>query len=45
MFRRVVAHDVGRALEPALVSGRLLAGVAQGFGWALFEKLAYSWMS
>src|ERR1700754_1902917 len=28
----VVAQDVGRALNPALVSGQLLGGVTQGFG-------------
>jgi CO/xanthine dehydrogenase Mo-binding subunit len=37
----VVAQDVGRALNPALVSGQLLGGVTQGFGWALYEQLAY----
>ena len=37
----VIAQDVGRALNPALVSGQLVGGVTQGFGWALFEQLAY----
>jgi CO/xanthine dehydrogenase Mo-binding subunit len=37
----VIAQDVGRALNPALVAGQLLGGVTQGFGWALFEQLAY----
>jgi CO/xanthine dehydrogenase Mo-binding subunit len=37
----VVAQDVGRALNPALVAGQLLGGTTQGFGWALLEELAY----
>jgi CO/xanthine dehydrogenase Mo-binding subunit len=41
LLHHVVAQDVGRALNPALVAGQLLGGVAQGFGWALFEQLAY----
>jgi CO/xanthine dehydrogenase Mo-binding subunit len=41
LLHHVIAQDVGRALNPALVSGQLLGGVTQGFGWALFEQLAY----
>jgi CO/xanthine dehydrogenase Mo-binding subunit len=41
LLHHVVAQDVGKALNPALVSGQLLGGVTQGFGWALFEQLAY----
>ncbi len=37
----VVAQDVGRALNPALVSGQMHGGAAQGLGWALLEELAY----
>ncbi|MBV8998478.1 MAG: xanthine dehydrogenase family protein molybdopterin-binding subunit [Solirubrobacterales bacterium] len=37
----VVAQDVGRALNPALVSGQMHGGAAQGLGWALFEEIAY----
>jgi CO/xanthine dehydrogenase Mo-binding subunit len=37
----VVAQDVGRALNPALVEGQLLGGTVQGLGWALFERLGY----
>jgi CO/xanthine dehydrogenase Mo-binding subunit len=37
----VVAQDVGRALNPALVAGQMQGGTAQGFGWALLEELAY----
>jgi CO/xanthine dehydrogenase Mo-binding subunit len=41
VLAHVVAQDVGRALNPALVDGQLRGGVAQGIGWALFEELAH----
>jgi CO/xanthine dehydrogenase Mo-binding subunit len=41
LLGHVVAQDVGRALNPALVEGQLMGGATQGFGWALFEELAY----
>jgi CO/xanthine dehydrogenase Mo-binding subunit len=41
LLHHVVAQDVGRALNPALVAGQLLGGATQGFGWALLEQLAY----
>ncbi len=37
----VVAQDVGRALNPALVGGQMQGGATQGLGWALLEELAY----
>ncbi|MBO0872503.1 MAG: xanthine dehydrogenase family protein [Pseudonocardia sp.] len=37
-----VAFDIGRALNPKLVEGQLVGGVAQGIGGALYEKFAYS---
>jgi CO/xanthine dehydrogenase Mo-binding subunit len=37
----VVAQDVGRALNPALVEGQMHGGTTQGFGWALLEELAH----
>ncbi len=37
----VVAQDVGRALNPALVEGQMQGGTAQGLGWALLEALTY----
>jgi CO/xanthine dehydrogenase Mo-binding subunit len=40
-LRLVVAQDVGRALNPALVEGQMRGGVAQGLGWALLEELAH----
>ena len=33
--------DVGRAINPALVEGQIVGGVAQGIGGALLEELAY----
>jgi CO/xanthine dehydrogenase Mo-binding subunit len=41
VLRHVIAQDVGRMLNPALVEGQLLGGTAQGIGWALFEELAH----
>lgn len=39
LLRHVIAQDVGRALNPALVEGQMRGGAAQGMGWALFEQL------
>jgi CO/xanthine dehydrogenase Mo-binding subunit len=37
--RRIVAvHDVGRAINPALVEGQIHGGIAQGLGLALMEE-------
>ena len=41
LVRHVIAQDVGRALNPALVEGQLLGGTTQGLGWALYEELAH----
>ncbi len=40
-LRHVVAQDVGRALNPALVEGQMMGGTAQGLGWALLEELVH----
>ena len=37
----VVAQDVGRALNPALVEGQMRGGATQGIGWALYEALLH----
>jgi CO/xanthine dehydrogenase Mo-binding subunit len=37
----VVAQDVGRALNPALVEGQMRGGATQGLGWALLEELVH----
>ena len=41
LLAHVVAQDVGKALNPALVEGQMHGGTAQGIGWALLEELAY----
>ncbi|MCW3065654.1 MAG: xanthine dehydrogenase molybdenum-binding subunit [Solirubrobacterales bacterium] len=40
-LEHVIAQDVGRALNPALVEGQLMGGTAQGLGWALHEALVH----
>jgi carbon-monoxide dehydrogenase large subunit len=40
-LRHVVAHDVGRAVNPALVRGQLAGAAAQGIAGALYEELPY----
>jgi CO/xanthine dehydrogenase Mo-binding subunit len=37
----VIAQDVGRALNPALVEGQMRGGTTQGIGWALYEQLEH----
>ena len=41
ILRYVVAYDVGRAINPMLVEGQMVGGLAQGLGAALHEELAY----
>ena len=41
MDRFVLAHDVGRAVNPRLLRGQLAGAAAQGIGGALFEELAH----
>ncbi|MGL6280323.1 MAG: xanthine dehydrogenase family protein molybdopterin-binding subunit, partial [Gaiella sp.] len=41
VVRHVVAHDVGRAVNPELVHGQLAGAAAQGIGGALYEELRY----
>jgi len=40
--RYVIAYDIGRAINPALVKGQLLGGFAQGLGGALMEEFTYN---
>jgi CO/xanthine dehydrogenase Mo-binding subunit/CO/xanthine dehydrogenase FAD-binding subunit len=37
----VAAHDIGRAINPALATGQIIGGVVQGLGAALSEQLIY----
>jgi aerobic carbon-monoxide dehydrogenase large subunit len=39
--RYFLAYDVGRAVNPMLIEGQLVGGVAQGVGGALFEEFRY----
>jgi len=41
VLRLVAMQDVGRALNPALVTGQVHGGAAQGVGWALHEGVYY----
>lgn len=41
VLRYLVAYEVGRAVNPALVEGQLRGGVAQGVGGALLEQFRY----
>jgi len=38
LLRVTAAHDVGKAVNPALVEGQIEGGVAQGIGLALMEE-------
>jgi CO/xanthine dehydrogenase Mo-binding subunit len=40
--RYLVAFDIGRQVNPMLVEGQILGGMAQGLGGALFEEFLYS---
>jgi CO/xanthine dehydrogenase Mo-binding subunit len=39
--RFMVAYDVGRAVNPAMVEGQLVGGCLQGLGGALYEEFIY----
>jgi CO/xanthine dehydrogenase Mo-binding subunit len=41
VLRYVIAQDVGRALNPAIIEGQLHGGATQGLGWALSESMEY----
>jgi len=41
VLRYFVAYDIGRAINPMLVEGQILGGVAQGIGGALYEEFIY----
>jgi carbon-monoxide dehydrogenase large subunit len=38
----VVVHDCGTVINPSVVEGQILGGVAQGVGGAVLEELVYS---
>jgi carbon-monoxide dehydrogenase large subunit len=39
--RYLVAYDIGKAVNPMLVEGQIVGGVAQGIGGALYENFIY----
>lgn len=39
--RYLVAYDIGKAINPMLVDGQIVGGVAQGIGGALYEEFTY----
>jgi carbon-monoxide dehydrogenase large subunit/6-hydroxypseudooxynicotine dehydrogenase subunit gamma len=39
--RYIIAYDVGRAVNPMLIEGQMLGGLAQGIGGAMFEEFLY----
>jgi len=41
LLRFTLAHDCGRMINPMLVDGQILGGIAQGIGNALFEQLLF----
>jgi carbon-monoxide dehydrogenase large subunit/6-hydroxypseudooxynicotine dehydrogenase subunit gamma len=40
--RYVIAYDIGRAINPALVRAQIVGGFAQGLGGALLEEFTYN---
>ena len=41
ILRYTVAHDCGRVINPMIVDGQVVGGVAHGVGNALYEQLAF----
>ncbi len=41
ILRYVAAEDVGTVINPAVVEGQIIGGIAQGIGEALLEELVY----
>ena len=40
-LRYVCSHDCGKMINPSVVEGQVLGGVAQGVGGAYYERMAY----
>ena len=40
--RYLVAFDIGKAVNPVLVEGQIVGGMAQGLGGALYEEFLYA---
>jgi carbon-monoxide dehydrogenase large subunit len=41
ILRFTVAHDCGRVINPLIVDGQIVGGVAHGVGNALYERMVY----
>ncbi len=41
ILKYVCVHDCGNMINPAIVEGQVLGGIAQGIGGALYERLEY----
>jgi carbon-monoxide dehydrogenase large subunit/6-hydroxypseudooxynicotine dehydrogenase subunit gamma len=39
--RYFIAYDIGRAINPMMIDGQLVGGLAQGIGGTLFEEFIY----
>jgi carbon-monoxide dehydrogenase large subunit/6-hydroxypseudooxynicotine dehydrogenase subunit gamma len=39
--RYFISYDVGRAVNPKLIEGQIVGGLAQGLGGALYEQFTY----
>jgi len=42
VLRYAVAHDCGKVINPVVVDGQCVGGVAQGLGNALYEEMLYN---
>ena len=42
LLKHVIAYDVGRAINPLIVTGQIEGGAAQGIGGALLEEFVYT---
>ncbi len=42
IIRYIIVHDCGRVINPRLVEGQIVGGLAQGIGNALYEELHYT---
>ena len=41
ILRYVCVHDCGNMINPAIVEGQVMGGIAQGLGGALYERVEY----
>jgi len=39
--RYVISHDCGKMINPLIIEGQIVGGIAQGLGEALYEELCY----